>query len=445
MFKRKIYDKLLEWKNSYSDSCALLIEGARRVGKTTLVEEFAKNEYENYLLLDFSIETNRVKELFDDITNLDNFYNSLFFIKDKKLKEGSLIIFDEIQKFPKARQAIKHLVKDGRYHFIETGSLLSIRENVESILIPSEESRLEMYPLDFEEFLWATNNKITADYIKEAFLDKKSIPNGIHNALNIEFRKYLALGGMPKVIDEFNKTKDYYKAHQIKTDIIKLYKDDLHKHDISYNTKTEKIWDLIPKTQLTRSSRFILSIDGVSKRYSTLEKTLGDIVDSKTVNMIKRINEPVISNFDSIDDSFFKLYCCDTGLLVTSIYKNQNIGIKDIYKNIIFDKGDNNLGSVYESIVCQTLISNGYNLYYHTYIINEDNKEKHYEIDFITEYLGKTLAIEVKSGKNFTTSSLDNLKKKYPQLKFERYIISGKSYKKEGDKTYLPIYMAFCL
>ena len=161
--------------------------------------------------------------------------------------------------------------------------------------------------------------------------------------------------------------------------------------------------------------------------------------------MVKRINEPVISNFDSIDDSFFKLYCCDTGLLVTSIYKNQNIGIKDIYKNIIFDKGDNNLGSIYESIVCQTLISNGYNLYYHTYILNEDNKEKHYEIDFITEYQGKTLAIEVKSGKNFTTSSLDNLKKKYPQLKFERYVISGKSYKKEGDKTYLPIYMAFCL
>lgn len=445
IFTRKIYQKLLEWKKENPKTSALLIEGSRRIGKTTLVENFAKNEYRNYLLLDFMYETDAVKSLFNNLDNLDNFFTNLFLIKGKTLKPGDLIIFDEIQAFPLARQAIKKLVNDARFDFIETGSLLSIRENVESITIPSEESRLNMYPMDFEEYLWAVGKKDVADLLRNAFDNQRSFPVEIHNLLNLEFRKYLAIGGMPKVLNEYIEKKDYIKTHKIKNDICALYKDDLHKHDLKYKTKCEKIWDSLPSVLRKNNTRFFVSSNINNSRFSQIEKTLGDIVDSKVVNLVNRLNEPMPGNETLLSDGMFKLYCCDTGLLLTSIYKDQSNTIQDIYKKVILDKSDTNLGNVYESAVAQALIANGYKPYYHTYSYCNEGKENNYEIDFMIERMGKIYAIEVKSGKNFLTKSLDNLKYKYPQIKMERIVVSSKQLKKDSEKLFLPIYMIFCL
>mgnify|MGYP003308303654 CR=1 FL=1 len=444
-FQRKIYQKLLDWKNEPKRIDALLIEGSRRVGKTTIVEEFAKNEYKNFLLLDFSVESETVKNLFYNLSDINNFFTNLFLAKQKILNKGDLIIFDEVQNFPLARQAIKHLVKDGRFDYIETGSLLSIRENVENILIPSEERRLEMYPMDFEEFLWAIGKRDLANTIRQCFETSTSIRREIHSSLNMEYRKYLAIGGMPLAINVFLTSGDYMRVHQQKNNICKLYKDDLHKHDLKFGTKCEKVWDALPAILRKTSKRFVVAFENKNSRYSSLSKTFGDIVDSKILNMVNKISEPIPGNELFLKDELFKLYCCDTGLLLTSIYKNQNVTINKIYQDIILGKSDANLGNIYESIVAQTLIANGYKPSYHAYNLEVDGKNKSFEIDFLIERNGKTTAIEVKSGKNFDTKSLNNLKIKYPQMKFERFVISGKEFKKDGDKTYLPLYMAFCL
>lgn len=445
IYKRKVYNELLNWKNSKVNNSALLIEGARRIGKSTIVEEFAKNEFDDYILIDFMYETEEMMNLFKDIKNLDLFFSNFFLLAGKTLKPGSLIIFDEIQKCPLARQAIKKFVNDGRYYYIETGSLLSIRDNTDNITIPSEERRIEMYPLDYEEFLWAFGDESTANILRSVYANNQTIPEGTHKELMKKFRLYMILGGMPKVISIFQETNSYMEAEKEKQDILKLYKDDLLKHDRKYGTHCRTLYDNLANELMSQSSRFNISKGSNNKRIEQLGDTIFDLDDSKIVKLCYHTSEPQYGLDLSKSISKFKMYSCDAGLLVTSIYKDKTLNVEDIYKKLIFGKINSNFGKIFESIISQTLISNGYTPFYHTYIIKEDEKEKHYEIDFMFERAGKIVAIEVKSGSNFTTSSLNNLKIKYPQLKFERIVISNKALSEKDSVRYLPIYMAFIL
>ena len=445
IYKRKVYNELLNWKNSKVNNSALLIEGARRIGKSTIVEEFAKNEFDDYILIDFMYETEEMMNLFKDIKNLDLFFSNFFLLAGKTLKPGSLIIFDEIQKCPLARQAIKKFVKDGRYYYIETGSLLSIRDNTDNITIPSEERRIEMYPLDYEEFLWAFGDESTANLLRSVYANNQTIPEGTHKELMKKFRLYMVLGGMPKVISIFQETNSYIEAEKEKQDIIKLYKDDFLKHDRKYGTHCRTLYDNLANELMSQSSRFNISKGSNNKRIEQLGDTIFDLDDSKIVKLCYHASEPQYGLDLSKSISKFKMYSCDAGLLVTSIYKDKTLNVEDIYKKLIFGKINSNFGKIFESIISQTLISNGYTPFYHTYILKEAEKEKHYEIDFMFERAGKIVAIEVKSGSNFTTSSLNNLKIKYPQLKFERIVISNKALSEKDSVRYLPIYMAFIL
>ena len=444
MFKRKIYEKLLEWKNSKVKNSALLIEGARRVGKSTIVEEFAKNEYKDYILIDFMYESDEMKDLFKDLKNLDLFFANFFLLAGKTLEPGSLIIFDEIQFCPLARQGIKKFVKDGRYDYIETGSLLSIRDNTDGISIPSEERRIEMFPMDYEEFLWAFDDYSTAPLLRSVYNGETSINLNTHKMLIRNFRLYMALGGMPKVISIFQNTHSYVEAEKEKEDIIKLYKDDLLKHDRKYNTNCRVLYDNLSSELMKDNSRFVIKTTS-NNRSKQIEESLYDLNDSKIAKTCFRCTEPMFGLELSKISGFFKLYSCDSGLLLTSIYKERDISKEEVYKKIMFGKINSNFGKVFESIVMQTLVSNGLNPYYHTYTMKDDDKEKRYEIDFMVEIGNRVAAIEVKSGSNFTTTSLDRLKEKYAQLKFNKYIISNKEFKRDNDKLWLPIYMAFLI
>ena len=445
IFKRKIYRQLLEWKNSKINNSALLIEGARRIGKSTIVEEFAKNEFDDYIMIDFMYENDEMKNLFKDLKNLDLFFSNFFLLAGKTLKPGSLIIFDEIQRCPLARQAIKKLVKDGRYYYIETGSLLSIRDNTDNITIPSEERRIEMYPLDYEEFLWAFGDDSTASLLRNIYLNNQKIPEDIHKELMKKFRLYMVLGGMPKVISIFQMTNSYMEAEKEKQDILKLYKDDLLKHDRKYGTQCRTLYDNLSNELMSQSSRYNISKNSNNKRIKQLDDTIFDLDDSKIVKLCHHASEPQYGLELSKNISKFKMYSCDAGLLVTSIYKDKSLNVEDIYKKLVFGKINSNFGTIFESIVSQALVSNGYTPFYHTYTIEEEGKIKRYEIDFMVESAGKVVAIEVKSGSNFTTSSLNNLKIKYPQLKFQKIVISNKTFSIKDNVMYLPIYMTFVL
>lgn len=443
-FKRKIYEKLLEWKNSPVRNSALLIEGARRVGKSTIVEEFAKNEYKDYIMIDFMYETDEMKDLFKDLRNLDLFFSNFFLLAGKTLEPGSLIIFDEIQFCPLARQGIKKFVKDGRYDYIETGSLLSIRDNTDGISIPSEERRIEMFPMDYEEFLWAFGDYSTAQLLRSVLNGKTSINPSTHDMLLKNFRLYMALGGMPKVISIFQETHSYIEADKEKEDIIKLYKDDLLKHDRKYNTNCRVLYDNLASELMKDNSRFVIRKSD-KDRAKQIEDSVYDLNDSKVAVTCHKCTEPMYGLELSKALGYFKIYSCDSGLLLTSIYKERNISKEEVYRKIMFGKINSNFGKIFESIVMQTLVSNGLSPYYHTYTLKDGEKEKRYEIDFMVEIGSKVAAIEVKSGSNFTTTSLDRLKEKYSQLKFNKYIISNKEFKRDNDKTWIPIYMAFCL
>ena len=435
---------MLEWKNDKYKNSALLIEGARRVGKSTIVEEFAKNEYPDYILVDFMYETDEMKDLFKDLKDLNLFFSKFFLLSGKTLKPGSLIIFDEIQFCPLARQGIKKFVKDGRYDYIETGSLLSIRDNTDSISIPSEERRIEMYPLDYEEFLWAFGDYSTSGILRDIYTNGKTIDNKTHNSLIKNFRLYMILGGMPKVISIYQETYSFIEADKIKKDIIKLYKDDLLKHDRKYGTICRTLFDNMSSELMKANMKFSISKAGKKRSYQLVD-SLYDLDDSKICRICYNCTDPVPGLELSKVNNMFKLYPCDCGLLVTSIYKEKKLSVDDTYKKLLFGRLNSNFGKIFESLVNQSLISNGYNPFYHTFKITKDDKSSNYEIDFMIESSGDVIAIEVKSGSNFTAPSLNHLKEKYSQLKIKKVIISNKPFQKKDDILYLPIYMAFCL
>lgn len=438
MFRRKIYDKLLEWKTESDGRTALLIEGARRVGKSTVVEEFAKNEYESYILIDFSRASKAVKELFEDISDLDYLFLQLQLHYKVDLHERrSLIIFDEVQQCPLARQAIKALVADHRYDYVETGSLISIKRNVKDILIPSEERKISMYPMDHEEFLWAVGNTTTIPLLKKVFDSGKPVGTQIHRKLMRDFRLYMLVGGMPQAVNEYIETNNFRKVDQIKRDILNLYEDDFKKIDPT--GKLSSLFDAIPAQLNKNASRYQVSSVLNGERAENILESIAELKDSKTVLVSYYANDPNAGMSNNKDLGKFKLFLSDTGLFTTLMFKDRDFTENIIYEKLLNDKLSANLGYLYENAVAQILTANGNALFYHTFM-NESTR-RNYEIDFILARKNKVCPIEVKSSGYKTHASLDAFSRKFSDRILDKYLIYTKDFAKDEDIFCLPIYL----
>ncbi|MFR3831157.1 MAG: ATP-binding protein [Clostridia bacterium] len=438
MFRRKIYDKLLEWKTESDGRTALLIEGARRVGKSTVVEEFAKNEYESYILIDFSRASKAVKELFEDISDLDYLFLQLQLQYKVDLHERrSLIIFDEVQQCPLARQAIKALVADHRYDYVETGSLISIKRNVKDILIPSEERKISMYPMDHEEFLWAVGDTTTIPLLKKVFDSGKPVGVQIHRKLMRDFRLYMLVGGMPQAVNEYIETNNFRKVDQIKRDILNLYEDDFKKIDPT--GKLSSLFDAIPAQLNKNASRYQVSSVLNGERAENILESIAELKDSKTVLVSYHANDPNAGMSNNKDLGKFKLFLSDTGLFTTLMFKDRDFTENIIYEKLLNDKLSANLGYLYENAVAQILTANGDALFYHTFM-NESTR-RNYEIDFILTRKNKVCPIEVKSSGYKTHASLDAFSRKFSDRILDKYLIYTKDFAKDEDIFCLPIYL----
>lgn len=438
MFRRKIYDKLLEWKTESDGRTALLIEGARRVGKSTVVEEFAKNEYESYILIDFSRASKAVKELFEDISDLDYLFLQLQLQYKVDLHERrSLIIFDEVQQCPLARQAIKALVADHRYDYVETGSLISIKRNVKDILIPSEERKISMYPMDHEEFLWAVGDLTTIPLLKKVFDSGKPVGVQIHRKLMRDFRLYMLVGGMPQAVNEYIETNNFRKVDQIKRDILNLYEDDFKKIDPT--GKLSSLFDAIPAQLNKNASRYQVSSVLNGERAENILESIAELKDSKTVLVSYHANDPNAGMLNNKDLGKFKLFLSDTGLFTTLMFKDGDFTENIIYEKLLNDKLSANLGYLYENAVAQILTANGNALFYHTFM-NESTR-RNYEIDFILARKNKVCLIEVKSSGYKTHASLDAFSRKFSDRILDKYLIYTKDFAKDEDIFCLPTYL----
>ena len=438
MFRRKIYDKLLEWKTESDGRTALLIEGARRVGKSTVVEEFAKNEYESYILIDFSRASKAVKELFEDISDLDYLFLQLQLQYKVDLHERrSLIIFDEVQQCPLARQAIKALVADHRYDYVETGSLISIKRNVKDILIPSEERKISMYPMDHEEFLWAVGDLTTIPLLKKVFDSGKPVGVQIHRKLMRDFRLYMLVGGMPQAVNEYIETNNFRKVDQIKRDILNLYEDDFKKIDPT--GKLSSLFDAIPAQLNKNASRYQVSSVLNGERAENILESIAELKDSKTVLVSYHANDLNAGMSNNKDLGKFKLFLSDTGLFTTLIFKDGDFTENIIYEKLLNDKLSANLGYLYENAVAQILTANGDALFYHTFM-NESTR-RNYEIDFILARKNKVCPIEVKSSGYKTHASLDAFSRKFSDRILDKYLIYTMDFAKDEDIFCLPIYL----
>ena len=438
MFQRKIYDKLLEWKAESNGRNALLIEGARRVGKSTVAEDFARREYKSYILIDFSKASKEVKELFDDISDLDYVFLRLQLIYRTDLYErNSLIIFDEVQLCPKARQAIKHLVKDYRYDYIETGSLISIQKNIKDILIPSEERRICMFPMDFEEFLWAIGDTTTSRLLTDVLERRISVGDAVNRRLMRDFRLYMLVGGMPQAIVSYLETNNFRKVDEVKRDILNLYEDDFRRIDAS--GRMSMLFDAIPAQLNTNASRYQVSSVLSGERAETVLELIADMVDSRTVQIAYHANDPNVGLANAKDIRRFKLFLADTGLLTTLIFKDKNFTENIIYEKLLCDKLSVILGYVYENVVAQILTANGHSLYYYTFL-NEKTKHN-YEIDFLLSKKNKICPLEVKSSGYNTHKSLDAFSEKFSDRILDKYLVYTKDLKKDGDILMMPVYM----
>lgn len=449
VFKRKVYDKLLEWKKLSAGASAVLLEGARRIGKSTIVEEFAKNEYDDYMVLDFARENKDVRNNFiENMDDLDSFFRNLFLLKGKSLNgKNCVIIFDEVQLFPYARQAIKYLVADGRYEYIETGSLISIRKNVKDILIPSEEYRIKMYPMDFEEYLWALNDTVTIPAITEAFQKRRALGDAIHRKIMKTFRTYMVVGGMPQAVEALVSGKTFAQIDFVKRNILSLYEEDLSKYDNENREKASVIYKTLPEQLENKNSHFKFSLLDKNARYQNYVDAVSFIAESMIGNECINVTKPEVSLELFADRSNFKLYMGDTGLLVTQVMKNRDDSDEDLYKSLIVGNLGINQGMILENMVAQMLRASGHDLYFHEYLYRPEgsSREKKYEIDFMTVKKKKICPIEVKSSGYTSHKSFDYLIRKY-QLKMEdRYIIYTKDLKYQDGILYLPIYMTMLI
>ena len=435
-FKRKVYDKLVQWKTDYPQNYAVLLEGARRVGKSTIAEQFARNEYRSYILIDFSMASNEIKSCFDDINDLDMFFLRLQALTGVNLyKEESVVIFDEVQLFPKARQAIKHLVKDGRYHYIETGSLISIKKNVENILIPSEEMKIEVYPMDYEEFCWATNQNF--DMLKKIYDMNKSIGQEVNRKLMRDIRVYMAVGGMPQAVEAYTAGQNFSMIDQIKRQIIVLYEDDFKKIDPS--GRLSSIYHSIPAQLSKEAKRYSLSKTLGRRKNEKDDSLIYDLIDSKTVIASYNSTDPRVSLSLTKDLSSYKLYIADTGLFVTLMFIDRPATENEIYAKLLADKLPANLGYLYENLVAQMITSTGRELYYHTW--EKKGSTHYYEIDFLISNGSKVSAIEVKSAGAGKHESLLEFRKKYSKNIKNSYIVSQKDIDKKEELKFMPVYL----
>lgn len=438
VFARKIYREILEWKENRSDKYALLVKGARRVGKSTIVEEFAKKEFKSYIMIDFAHVSKDIKDLFEDTYDLDFFFLQLQQLSGTKLYEKeSVIIFDEVQLLPKARQAIKYLVADGRYKYIETGSLLSIKKNTKDILIPSEEHKISMYPMDFEEFLWAIGDEVSIETIRILLEKKRPAGNAIHRNLMRVFRLYMLIGGMPQAVETYLEKNNLQAVDEIKREIVDLYEEDFTKIDAS--GLAGDIYDAIPANLSSNASRYILSNAREGTRSERVRDLLPDILSSYTVNIAYHANNPAVGMALEKDVGKYKLFTSDVGLFVTLAFRDKNYVENIIYNKLLSDKLEANLGYVYENAVAQMLVAKGNNLFYYTMGNNSSNHL--YEIDFLISTGNKICPIEVKSGNYRCHKSLDQFCEKFRSRIGNKYLVHTKDYKWENGINYIPVYM----
>lgn len=445
--KRKIYGELLNWKQEDAGRTALLIDGVRRVGKSYIVEEFAKAEYKSYILIDFNRIGTEVTDLFLHYLNdLDTFFLYLSnFYNVKLYKRESLLIFDEVQLFPRARAAIKYLVADGRYDYIETGSLMSIKQNVQDIVIPSEERHIRMYPLDFEEFLWALENETMMDFVRMCFQKRKPMGQALHRKAMDYFRQYLIVGGMPQAVEEYVGSRDFARVDRIKRDILTLYRADIVKHARGYEMKVEQIFDDIPAQLQKHDKKFRLSSLKKEARFRDYEDALFWLSDAMIVNVCYNSTAPNVGLRLNMARMTFKCYMADTGLLISHAFDESGIVSEEIYRKLLFDKLEINQGMIVENIVAQMLAAGGHKLYFYANSSREDALSR-MKIDFLIaknkiSSRHNISPIEVKSGKNYTLSSLRKFREKYREQLHTPYVLHAGDLKEEDGFVYLPLYM----
>ena len=451
VLKRKIYSKLLEWKEEASGSKAILIEGARRIGKSTVCEEFAKKEYDNYILIDFAKKDKEVEQYFASYLNdLDTFFMMLQAHFGKKLKRrDAVIIFDEVQMYPQARAAIKYLVADGRYDYMETGSLISIKENVKDIVIPSEERHLNMYPLDFEEFAWALGEDILLECIKNCFDKKIPMDRGLHNKAMLLFKQYMLVGGMPKPVLLFvDNHKDFSAADKEKRDILKLYREDIMKINAQYRSKVLTIFDQIPGLLSQHEKRVIFKKIQEGSYGEQYEETFFWLADSMISNECFLCNDPNIGLSINEVRTYVKCYMGDTGLLVSHAFDENELLEDEVYKQILSGRLSMNEGMLYENVIAQMLTANGHKLYFYTHY-NDEKHRNDIEIDFLlsnnSKLKYKIYPVEVKSGAKYTTTSLTRFKEKFRNRIGECYIIHPRNLIVKDGIVCIPPYMAMLL
>ena len=442
IFERKIYQKMLKWKKDSNGKTALLIKGARSVGKSTISEEFDKKEYSSYILIDFSIAPKEVHNLFSDLSDLNYLFLRLQLIYHVNLENRkSVIIFDEVQKEPLARQAIKHLVKDGRYDYIETGSLLSIKKNVENIVIPSEETRIEMVPMDYEEFRWALGDKATIPMLKTAFENKISLGDDVNRRMMRDFRLYMLVGGMPQAVNEYIDTNNFSKVDEMKRSILELYQDDFRKIDST--GKASLMFSAIPSELTKNASRYQVSSVIPKEKQNRVLGIIANMKDSLTVNLAYHANDPSAGISLHEDISKYKMFLGDTGLFTTLAFMDKDFTENIIYEKLLNDKLDTDLGYLYENIVAQMLYASGNKLFYYTFPKN--NSTHNYEIDFIITKKNKVCPIEVKSSGYKTHASIDAFSNKFSSKIGQKYLIYTKDLRKDGDLLCVPLYMTMFL
>ncbi len=452
MLERKAYQKLLEWKRDSQGKTALLIEGARRVGKSTLVREFGRKEYSSCVFIDFVDASSQVIDLFSDLRNdLDSFFLYLSAIMATPLHErNTLIVFDEVQAYPKAREAIKRLVADGRYDYIETGSLVSIHENVRDIRIPSEERAMDLNPMDFEEFLWAINERPLADAVRDSFTKRRALPDTLHRKAARLFREYMLVGGMPQAVLEYVETRDFGRVDVTKRDILSLYRNDIAKHAGRARSRVTAVFDGIPSQLSKHEKKFTLSSLGKDARMRKYEDAFFWLSDARITNDCFNSTDPNVGLGMSANRTLVKCYMADTGLLVSHAFADREATSDGVYRDVLLGKVSVNEGMIAENVIAQALRANGHKLFFLS--LYDETAKRSLEIDFlITEgypdaaMKTRVSPIEVKSGATYTTTSLDKLRPRFQKRIGTEYVLHPKQLKVEGNRVFLPLYMAFCL
>ena len=442
IFKRKIYDELLQWKRTDEGRTAVLIQGARRVGKSTIAKEFAENEYETHILVDFAACSVEIRELFNDVSDLNRIFMRLQLEYSVELKERkSVIIFDEVQLAPKARQAIKYLVKDGRYDYMETGSLISIRKNVRDILIPSEEVKLHMFPMDYEEFRWALGDTATIRLLQGCFHGRTSMGDATNRKLMRDFRLYMLVGGMPQAVAAYLETNNLEKVDSVKRSIITLYEDDFNKIDPTGNAS--KMFRQIPAQLTNNANRYLAWSATDGTRNSVLAEIISEIKESMVVNMAYHANDPSAGMALHQDPNKYKMFTGDTGLFVTLAFWDRKFTDNTIYHKLLSDKLSTDLGYVYENVVAQMLKAAGHELYYYTF--PTESGKHNYEVDFLIADGDKVSPVEVKSSGYKAHTSLDAFCMKFSSRIRNKYLVYTKDLRKDGDVLYPPVYMTMFL